>query len=72
MTIELPVVITIASLMFSTGMFMGIFTSRFVNKKECQQKSDAMWAQVDAIRNCMTGGKIKFELRMVPPDKECL
>ena len=70
MTVSLPIVISIASLTFSAGMFIGLFTSRFVNKKDCQQKSDAMWAQVDAIRNCMTGGKIKFELRMVPAGEE--
>jgi len=60
------IAITIASISFSSGVVVGFFTSKFISKKDCERNRQALWEQVDAIRNCMTGGKVRYELRMVP------
>lgn len=57
--------VSIASVSFSGGVLVGLFTSKFVAKKECDRNRAALWDQVDAIRNCMTGGRVRFELRMI-------
>ena len=64
---DTPLVIALVSLSWSAGMFVGLFTARFISKKECEKNREAIWAQVDAIRNCMTGGKVVFELKQIKP-----
>lgn len=59
-------VITLCSIAWSAGLFIGMFTSRFVLKKDCLKHKAEMWGRIDAIQNCLAGGRIQFELRMVP------
>ena len=61
------VVIALVSLSWSAGLFVGLFTAKFISKKDCEKNREAIWAQVDAMRNCMTGGKITFELKQIKP-----
>ena len=61
------VVIALVSLSWSAGLFVGLFTAKFISKKDCEKNREAIWAQVDAMRNCMTGGKIMFELKQIKP-----
>ena len=74
--VPISIVITIVTLTFSAGMAVGMFTAKFVSKKQCaidmsQIKShcgseiDKVWSRMDTLQDCMTGGKILFELRPV-------
>ena len=65
MTISVEIVITISTIAWSAGLFVGMFTSKFVGKKQCAIDMDKVWNRMDAIQDCMTGGKITFELRPV-------
>jgi len=67
MTISIPVVIAIVTVAWSAGLFVGMFTAKFVSKKQCNVDMGKVWDRMDMIQNCMTGGKITFELR---PAKE--
>lgn len=62
---ELAVVIALVSVSWSAGLFVGLFSARFTSKKDCEKNRVAIWEQVDAMRNCMTGGKIVFELKQI-------
>lgn len=64
---DLSLVIAMISISWSAGVFVGLFTARFISKKECDKNREAIWAQVDAMRNCMTGGKVVFELKQIKP-----
>ena len=57
--------ILIGMVCFDLGILAGVFLNKFTSKKECDKSRADLWAQVDAIRNCMTGGKVRFELRMI-------
>lgn len=62
---SLPILITLATTAFSGGVFVGMFTARFVQKRECEKHRDQLWERIDSMQNCMTGGRVKFELKMV-------
>jgi len=63
---NIPLVITLCSVTWSAGLFVGMFTSRFVIKKDCTKSKAEMWSRIDQIQNALTGGKIRFELKMIP------
>ena len=65
MTVSVHIVIAISTGAWSAGLFVGMFTAKFVSKKQCGVDMDKVWNRLDAIQNCMTGGKIIFELRPV-------
>ena len=62
--------IAIAAVAWSAGLFVGMFTSKFVGKKQCTVDMDKIWNRIDALQDCMTGGKITFELRPVIERRE--
>ena len=68
--VSISVAITIASLTWSVGLFVGLFTARFVNKKDCQTMQSKLWNRIDAIQNILAGGKMTFELRPIKQDDE--
>ena len=61
----IPLIISIASIAFSAGLFVGLLTAKFVSKKECHNDMQEVWAQLDVIRNALIGKKIIFELKPI-------
>lgn len=66
MQIEISVVIAIASVAWSIGLFIGLLTSKFISKKQCDEHRTQLWDRVDAIQDAMTGGPYNFEVRLMP------
>lgn len=75
MNVSLSITITLVSVAWSAGMFVGLFAAKFVQKKECKVhrteietdssiKFDAIWKRIDAIQDVLTGGKYAFEIRL--------
>ena len=56
--------ITLISLAWSVGVFIGLFTAKYVSKKECKENMKGVWDRLDDIQNCMTGGKMTFEVHL--------
>ena len=63
--VSLQLAVTLISLAWSIGLFVGLFTARFMSKKECKEIQCKVWERIDAIHDVMAGGKITFELRAV-------
>ena len=63
--VSIPIVISLVSIGFSSGIFVGLLAVKFVSKKECRRDMQEMWLQVDAIRKVLMGKKITFELKPV-------
>jgi len=66
MQVELGIVIAIASMAFSAGIAVGMFSLRFVARSECARTRETVWARIDAIQDALTGGSYTFEVRLVP------
>ena len=66
MTISLEIVIAIGSICWTTGLFVGLLTSRFVSRKDCAEAKDQLWKRVDALQDAMTGGPYTFSVRLIP------
>jgi hypothetical protein len=62
-------VIALVSVAWSAGLFCGMLTTKFVTKKSCDDKHKEVWGNIDAMRNCMAGGVVHFELRRVEGPK---
>jgi len=62
-------VIALISIAWSGGVFVGMFASRFVAKKQCDLHRADLWHRLDSIQHCLTGGHIQFELRMITPSQ---
>jgi hypothetical protein len=80
-SIPMSIVLTLVTISWSVGLFVGLFTARFVGKKDCElmrsstkvesdKRFDALWERVDSIQDCLTGGKIMFEVRLMPKKGE--
>lgn len=60
---SIPLAVTLISISWSVGLFVGLFTARFVSKKECEENQCKIWERIDAIQNVLVGGRMTFELR---------
>ena len=70
MQIDISIVITLLSVS-STGAFaLGMLTTRFVAKADCEKCKAAIWDNIDGLKEVMMGGKVSFELRMVKADNQ--
>ena len=56
--------ITLISIAWSAGIVVGLFTAKYVSKKECKETMQSVWNRIDDIQNCMTGGKITFDVHL--------
>lgn len=74
--LDMPLLITIGVGIFNLGILVGVFSTRFVTSRRCVQiheklesdlekRFESIWRNVDGIKDALTGGKIKFELRMI-------
>ena len=63
MVISVEVLITCVSVAWSAGLVIGMFSSKFMSKKECACNQKKLWERIDAVTDSLVGGKIAFELR---------
>jgi hypothetical protein len=66
MTVSIEIVISLMSVAFSGGLFVGMLTVRFITRKECEKNRETAWKRIDAIQDCMTGGRYQFQVTLIP------
>lgn len=69
MTIELPVVISIATSCLSAGFVGGMLTARFQSKKDCEIHRTKIDNKIEGIQNVLTGGKLRFEMKLIESER---
>ncbi len=62
---SIPIGISLITVAWSAGLFVGLFTAKFVSKKECRVEKNKLHERIDNIQNLLSGGRIYFELRQV-------
>ena len=77
MTFGISEVISLCALCLSAGLFAGLFTLRFLPRKDfnehvhtCKTERDEdrreIWSAIDSIRGAMMGGEMKFTVQITP------
>lgn len=66
MSIDPALLIAIISVTWSAGLFCGLLTARFVQKRECDKHRREVWSRLDTIQDALLGEPINFVLKMTP------
>ena len=69
MKIDVSIVIALVTVSLSCGMYLGMFTARFMSKKDCAVHRNDLYDKLDDIKGCLIGGEMVFELRQVKRSK---